>query len=89
MQTTIWDVRAYDAGLREAMRKIIDEYTLSYPGIKKVEHELSTPFMVPTTTRDAGTSNGHGHSGTSSGASIATYREHAADGASSAADAER
>jgi putative NADPH-quinone reductase len=22
------------------MRKVIDEYTLSYPGIKKVEHEL-------------------------------------------------
>jgi len=40
IQTTIWDQRAYDAGLREAMRRVIDEYTLSYPGIKKVEHEL-------------------------------------------------
>jgi NAD(P)H dehydrogenase (quinone) len=40
IQTTIWDKRAYDAGLREAMRKVIDEYTLTYPGIKKVEHEL-------------------------------------------------
>lgn len=40
IQTTIWDERAYDSGLREAMRKVIDEYTLIYPGIKKVEHEL-------------------------------------------------
>src|SRR5512134_3888013 len=40
IQTTIWDERAYDAGLRDAMCKVIDEYTLTYPGIKKVEHEL-------------------------------------------------
>jgi NAD(P)H dehydrogenase (quinone) len=40
MQTTIWNERAYDAGLRDAMRKVIDEYTLSYPGIRKVQHEL-------------------------------------------------
>ena len=40
IQTTIWDRRAYDAGLRDAMCKVIDEYTLTYPGIKKVEHEL-------------------------------------------------
>ena len=40
IQTTIWDQRAYDTGLREAMCKVIDEYTLTYPGIKKVEHEL-------------------------------------------------
>ena len=40
IQTTIWDERAYDAGLRDAMRKVIDEYTLTYPGIKNVEHEL-------------------------------------------------
>jgi len=40
MQTTIWDERAYDAGFREAMCKVIDEYTLTYPGIKMVEHEL-------------------------------------------------
>ena len=40
IQTTIWDERAYDTKLREAMRMVIDEYTLTYPGIKKVEHEF-------------------------------------------------
>ena len=40
MQTTLWDERSYDTGLREAMGKIIDEYTLTYPGIEHVEHVL-------------------------------------------------
>lgn len=40
LQTTIFDERAYDAGLREAMRTVIDQFTLTYPGIKKVEHEF-------------------------------------------------
>lgn len=40
IQTTIWDERSYDTGLRDAMRTVIDEYTLNYPGIKNVEHEL-------------------------------------------------
>ena len=39
IQTTIFDKRAYDAGLRDAMRMVIDEFTLTYPGIKAVEHE--------------------------------------------------
>jgi NAD(P)H dehydrogenase (quinone) len=39
IQTTIFDKRAYDAGLREAIRMVIDEFTLTYPGIKNVEHE--------------------------------------------------
>jgi NAD(P)H dehydrogenase (quinone) len=39
IQTTIFDKRAYDAGLREAMRTVIDEFTLTYPGIRHVEHE--------------------------------------------------
>src|SRR4026208_1182236 len=39
IQTTIFDKRAYDAGLREAMPMVIDEFTLTYPGIKNVEHE--------------------------------------------------
>ncbi len=39
IQTTIFDKGAYDAGLREAMRMVIDEFTLTYPGIKNVEHE--------------------------------------------------
>lgn len=39
LQTTIFNTQAYDAGLREAMRMAIDEFTLTYPGIKHVEHE--------------------------------------------------
>ena len=39
IQTTIFDKRAYDAGLRDAMRTVIDEFTLTYPGIKNVERE--------------------------------------------------
>jgi hypothetical protein len=39
IQTTIFDKRAYDAGLRDAMRVVIDEFTLTYPGIKHVERE--------------------------------------------------
>ena len=33
------DHRTLDAGLREAMRMVIDEFTLTYPGIKNVERE--------------------------------------------------
>lgn len=40
LQTTIWDERSYDAGLRDAMRTIMGEYSLTYPGVKQVEHEL-------------------------------------------------
>jgi NAD(P)H dehydrogenase (quinone) len=39
LQTTIFDERAYDRGLRDAMRRIIDEFTLTYPGIASVQHE--------------------------------------------------
>jgi NAD(P)H dehydrogenase (quinone) len=39
IQSTIFDRRAYDAGLRDAMRLVIDEFTLTYPGIKNVQHE--------------------------------------------------
>lgn len=39
INTTIWDQRAYDdAGLGAAMKTLIDEYSLSYPGIASVEH---------------------------------------------------
>ena len=34
IQTTLFDKRAYDTGLREATRVVIDEFTLTYPGIK-------------------------------------------------------
>jgi len=39
LQTTIFDERSYDRGLRDAMRRIIDEFTLMYPGIASVQHE--------------------------------------------------
>lgn len=40
MQTTIWDEASYDAGLKAAMKLLVDEYALRYPGIKRVEHEF-------------------------------------------------
>lgn len=39
LQTTIFDEASYDAGLRDAMRTVIDEFTLTYPGIKRVDRE--------------------------------------------------
>lgn len=38
LNTTIFDEDAYRAGLGEAMKKLIDDFALSYPGIQKVEH---------------------------------------------------
>jgi len=38
MQPTIFDERAYEAGLKDAMTVLMDEYALRYPGIKRVEH---------------------------------------------------
>lgn len=39
IQTTIFNEAAYDAGLRDAMRVLIDEFGFHYPGIKRVDHE--------------------------------------------------
>ena len=39
IQTTIFNKVAYDAGLRDAIRVLIDEFAMRYPGIKRVEHE--------------------------------------------------
>jgi len=39
IQTTIWNEESYEAGLKAAMKVLIDEYALRYPGIKRVEHE--------------------------------------------------
>ena len=58
IQTTIWNERSYDTGLREAMCKVIDEYTLSYPGIKRWNTSCSTLCTGPTMTRGAATSSG-------------------------------
>jgi NAD(P)H dehydrogenase (quinone) len=38
IQTTIFDERAYQAGLRDAMTLLMDEFAFKYPGIKQVEH---------------------------------------------------
>ncbi len=40
INTTIFNEEAYqEGGLREAMRRLIDEFSLHYPGIRTVEHE--------------------------------------------------
>ena len=39
IQTTIWDEASYAAGLKEAMKTLIDEYALRYPGIERIDHE--------------------------------------------------
>ena len=38
MTSTLFDKAAYDAGVREAMDKLIDEWAFRYPGIENVEH---------------------------------------------------
>ena len=38
MTSTLFDQSAYDAGVRDAMDKVIDEWTFRYPGIRDVEH---------------------------------------------------
>lgn len=39
IQTTIWNEESYEAGLKAAMKVLVDEYALHYPGIKRIEHE--------------------------------------------------
>src|SRR5690606_31634126 len=40
IQTTIFDKASYDAaGLRDAIRVLVDEFAMRYPGIKQVERE--------------------------------------------------
>lgn len=39
IQPTIFDERAYDAGLRAAITLLVDEFALRFPGIKRVDHE--------------------------------------------------
>ena len=38
IQTTIFDERAYQAGIGDAMKLLVDEWGFRYPGIKNVEH---------------------------------------------------
>jgi NAD(P)H dehydrogenase (quinone) len=51
MQTTIFDERAYDAGLREAMRMVIDEFTLTYPESSASSMSTSMPCTARATRR--------------------------------------
>lgn len=39
INTTIFNEDAYNDGLKNAMTKLMDEFSFHYPGIKKVEHE--------------------------------------------------
>lgn len=38
IQTTIFDEAAYEAGLGNAMRLLMDEFCFRYPGVRRVEH---------------------------------------------------
>jgi NAD(P)H dehydrogenase (quinone) len=38
IQTTIWDEASYDTGLKQAVRVLIDESALRFPGIQRVDH---------------------------------------------------
>ena len=55
MQTTIFDERAYQGGLKDAMRALIDEFGFRYPGIKTVEHE----YFYAVHGADAATRGGY------------------------------
>jgi NAD(P)H dehydrogenase (quinone) len=39
MTSTLFDQAAYDAGIRDAMTKLVDEWGFRYPGIDDVDHE--------------------------------------------------
>lgn len=70
IQTTIFDKRAYDAGLREAMRMVIDEFTLTYPGIKNVERE----YFYAVHGADDATRRGYLERAVCSGSPVLTAR---------------
>ena len=39
IQTTIWNEASYDeAGLKAAMKVLVDDYAMRYPGIQRIEH---------------------------------------------------
>ena len=38
MNTTLFNEEAYEAGLKEALKRLIDDFAFRYPGIKRVEH---------------------------------------------------
>lgn len=55
ISTTIFDEAAYRDGLRDAMKRLIDEFSLRYPGIRAVEHE----FFYAVTMADKPTLEGY------------------------------
>jgi NAD(P)H dehydrogenase (quinone) len=38
ISTTLFNQEAYDTGLRESLKRLIDDFAFRYPGIKNVEH---------------------------------------------------
>ncbi len=38
ISTTLFDEKAYNDGLRDAMTRLIDDFGFRYPGVKKVDH---------------------------------------------------
>ena len=38
ISTTLFDEQSYQSGLGDAMKTLIDDFTLTYPGIQQVEH---------------------------------------------------
>jgi NAD(P)H dehydrogenase (quinone) len=39
MNTTIFDERSYASGIGDAMKRLIDDFALHFPGIREVQHE--------------------------------------------------
>jgi NAD(P)H dehydrogenase (quinone) len=38
ISTTLFDEAAYEVGLKDALKRLIDDFAFRYPGIKNVEH---------------------------------------------------
>jgi NAD(P)H dehydrogenase (quinone) len=38
ISTTLFNKESYDAGIRESLKRLVDDFAFRYPGIKKVEH---------------------------------------------------
>ncbi len=55
MTSTLFDKAAYDAGIRDAMDKVIDEWTFRYPGIDDGRPRL----LLQRHDRAAGDHQGH------------------------------
>jgi NAD(P)H dehydrogenase (quinone) len=59
MTSTLFDERAYDDGVRDAMTRLIDDWAFRYPGIAQVDHEYfyaaasAPPDVIATYLRRA------------------------------------